>query len=205
MIVKRMKLRDTNCYFISSNEAAVVIDPGYDSDEVLSFLKENQHKKRIILLTHRHFDHIGGANMLRVQTGTKIAIGDKDADALLSRSETLSERFNADVAPFFADMRLLPNEKIQIGDLNFTVMDTPGHTVGSVCYYIENHLFCGDTLFADASAILTFPTGSKADYLKTIGKLKKFDMNTVVYPGHGETTTLGKAIGLFECGVKVRT
>lgn len=198
MIIEKVKLHITNCYLVSSNEAAVVIDPGYNSEEVLSFLKENQNKKRMILLTHRHYDHIGGADILRREAGTEIAIGGKDADALLSPAETLSDRFDAYVAPFSADIRLSQNETIEIGDLHFTVIDTPGHTVGSVCYYTENNLFCGDTLFGDMAAILTFPTGSKEEYLKTIEKLRKLDKDTVLYPGHGETVMLHNAIGLLE-------
>lgn len=197
MNIKVIVQHGTNCYLVSSNEAAVIIDPRYKSDEMLSFLKENEHKERIILLTHRHFDHIGGADFLRKETGVKIAIGEKDADALLSSSETLSDQFNANVPPFSADIRLKPNEVIRVGNLNFTVIDTPGHTVGSVSYYIENSLFCGDTLFPDAPAILTFPTGNQEDYAKTVEKLKKFDKSTVLYLGHGENTTIGHVLSFL--------
>lgn len=192
--VETIKLHITNCYLISSDKAAVVIDPGYNSCEVLNFLRANEHKQRIILLTHRHYDHIGGAEALRKQTKTKIAIGFKDADALLSSAATLSDRFNAYVNPFSADILLLPNQIIEIGDLEIKVIHTPGHTVGSVCYYIGNKLFCGDTLFKDMAAILTFPTGNKRDYLKTVEVLKGLDENTVVFPGHGETVALNNAV-----------
>ena len=85
----------TNCYLISTEMAAVVIDPGFDRPETLEFLKDNSDKERLILLTHAHFDHIGGAEALREKTGVKIGIGELDADGLADTDINLSDMFHA--------------------------------------------------------------------------------------------------------------
>ena len=93
----------TNCYLISTDKAAVVIDPGFKTEITADFLKANGGKARMILITHAHFDHIGGAEALRDETGVEIGIGELDAPALRDTEFNLSDKFHAHIAPFSAD------------------------------------------------------------------------------------------------------
>ena len=178
-----------NCYLVSSDNAAIVIDPGYESQEAEEFLKENSGKQRLILLTHSHFDHIGGAEKLRDNTDTKIAIGETEAPSLLDKS--LTEMFGVDINPFSADIELKDNEIVTVGDLEIKVIFTPGHTKGGVCYYINGVLFSGDTLFHESIGRTDFPGGSFAILKESVKMLyADFDGKTPVLSGHGEETTI---------------
>ena len=114
----------TNCYLISTEMAAVVIDPGFDRPETLEFLKDNSDKERLILLTHAHFDHIGGAETLREKTGVKIGIGELDADGLADTDINLSDMFHANIVPFKPDLVFKNGDKITVGDIEFKVIET---------------------------------------------------------------------------------
>ena len=136
-----------NCYMVSTEKAALVIDPGFKSQAVMDFLFENESKERLILLTHAHFDHIGGALELKQKTATDIAIGEMDNFALSDGEVNLSSRFHAHIEPFSADILLPDNKEITIGDLKIKTLFTPGHTAGGVSYLLDDVLFSGDTLF----------------------------------------------------------
>ena len=182
----------TNCYLISTEKAAVVIDPGFDRPSTLDFLNENADKERLVLLTHAHFDHIGGAEALREKTGVKIGIGELDADALSDTELNLSDMFRAHVAPFKADLIFKDGDIIKVGDLELKVINTPGHTVGGVSYLTEDKLFSGDTLF-EASIGRTDFTGGDLNVLKrSVKKLFELPPDTKVYPGHGNSTTIAR-------------
>ena len=135
-----------NCYTVLSDNAAIVIDPGEFSQSIYDFLEENKEKQRLILLTHCHFDHIGGAEKLRERTETKIAIGENEFEATISSSKTLSDYFGIFVSPFKADIAIKNGEILSVGNLKVKCFETPGHTVGGMCYLLENALFSGDTL-----------------------------------------------------------
>jgi len=181
-----------NCYLVSSDNAAIVIDPGLKNEAVADFLKENSDKQRLILLTHSHFDHIGGAEYLRDETDTKIAISEIEASWLSDGDKNLSNRFRAHIAPFSADILLKDRQNFSVGDLNITVMNTPGHTAGSVCYLINDVLFSGDTLFYMTFGRTDFYSGDS----KTLRRSLDYILNNLpeemkVYPGHEMPTTIG--------------
>ena len=182
----------SNCYMISTEKAAVVIDCGFESDAVNAFLRENSQKERMILLTHGHFDHIGGAESLRKETNTKIAIGTLDANALEDTELNLSDRFHAHLSPFKADILLNDGDVITVGDLTFKVIHTPGHTKGSVCFLCENYLFSGDTLFDASIGRTDFPGGDFETIKSSIKKLYNLSDDTIVLSGHGNRTTILK-------------
>ena len=179
-----------NCYMLLSDNAAVVIDPGIFSQKVKDFLNENFEKERLILLTHAHFDHICGAERLRADTGVKIAVGEKDAPALIDTSLSLSDKFHAHQTPFEADILLKDNEIFDVGDIEFKSLSTPGHTVGGMCYLTVKTLFSGDTLFLESVGRTDFPGGDGEALLKSIKRLLSLDEDIEVYPGHGEPTTI---------------
>lgn len=184
-----------NCYLIESDNARIVVDPGSYLSEVASFLSSAQNKQRLILLTHAHFDHIGGAKQLSEETDAQIAIGEHDAFGLSDVDYNLSKRFHANVKPFNADLILKDGHFIHLTDFDIEVIETPGHTLGGVCYKIENNLFSGDTLFFESIGRVDHPGGDKDVLLESVYKLfQKLDEDTIVYPGHGQTTTIGHEI-----------
>lgn len=180
-----------NCYLISTDKSAIVIDPGFNSSYVEDFLLKNADKERMILLTHAHFDHIGGALQLKEKTGVKIAIGRIDEPSLSDENYNLSTLFNAYIKPFNADILLDDGEITEIGDITLKTIHTPGHTKGSVGYLIENNLFSGDTLFNLSVGRTDFPGGNTKQLLNSVKRLFALDDNTKVFSGHGATTTIG--------------
>lgn len=179
-----------NCYLISSEKAAIVIDPAIYDKRIEDFLIQNANKERLILLTHCHFDHIGGAEVLRNNTGVKIAIGENEAASLLDTEITLSNRFHAHIAPFNADITLKDGKTLNIGDFEILCVETKGHTIGGMCYKIGNALFSGDTLFKLSVGRVDFPGGNANELILSLNKIKNLFEDIEVYPGHGEATTL---------------
>lgn len=190
--VLHLGLIKTNCYLLKSDKAAVVIDPGFIRDGFFEFLNENQDKERLILLTHAHFDHIGGAADLRSRTGVKIGIGKDDAPALSDRRLNLSEQFHTDIEPFLPDISFESGEKFNVGDIDFKVIFTPGHTKGGVSYLSGDCLFSGDTLFESSAGRTDFPGGDIRALKKSLKKLMSLPGNVKVYPGHGDFTTISR-------------
>ena len=192
MIVKRRELGElgANCYMLLSNNAAVVIDPGCYSREVADFLKENSDKQRLILLTHGHFDHIGGAERLREETQTDIAICEKETSALSDPFVNLSAMFGIPAISFSANKTFNDGEKIIVGDIEFSVIATPGHTVGGCCFLVENTLFSGDILFKRSIGRTDFPGGSSSEMMRSLQAVLKLDGNIKVLSGHGDETTI---------------
>lgn len=180
-----------NCYLISTENAAIVIDPGFKSSKTEEFLKENSNKERLILLTHAHFDHIGDAKRLKDATGVKIAIGEKDNPALSDTALNLSDKFHAHVPEFSADILLKDEQLLRVGDIEIKVIFTPGHTEGGVSFLMEDYLFSGDTLFKMSIGRTDLPGGNFEVLKNSVHKIFELPNETVVLPGHGEKTTVG--------------
>lgn len=181
----------SNCYLISTDKAAVAVDVGFESDEVTEFFENSAEKQKLILLTHSHFDHIGGALELRDKFGVKIAIGEHDAPALSDTALNLSNKFHARLKPFSADIILKDDQTIGCGDIEFKVIETAGHTRGGVCYLLGDNLFSGDTLFCESVGRTDFLDGDFDKLCESVKKLYELSDNVTVYPGHGGTTTIG--------------
>lgn len=179
---------EVNCYLLSTENAAVVIDCGYYSKEAEDFLNNNSSKERLIILTHGHFDHIGGAPLLREKTGVKIAVCEHDAEALKDPYLSYAAQFRQEITPFTADILLEDGETLKVGDINFKVLNTPGHTSGSICLLCGKILFSGDTLFCE-SVGRTDIGGNWGELKKSLAMLMKLD-DVTVYSGHGPTTTI---------------
>jgi glyoxylase-like metal-dependent hydrolase (beta-lactamase superfamily II) len=170
----------TNCYIVGSDATmeGMIIDPGDEASLILRSVKETKLKINLIVITHGHGDHIGAIDQVKRATGAKIAIHPSDAVALGSQ--------------YSADLLLKGGDSVDIGDLHFFVIHTPGHSPGGICLYGHNILFCGDTLF-NYSIGRTDLGGSTSQLLNSImTKLMILPDNTVVYPGHGPATTIGE-------------
>lgn len=182
---------DTNCYLISENGNGIVVDPGFDADRILETATNSGVKIASILLTHGHYDHVGGVAEIVRKTGAKVYIGEKDY-ALANSYKNLGFSFGCITEKFDADVLLKEGEYFVDG-LSVKVIETPGHTAGGVCYQIENALFSGDTLFCCSYGRTDFPTGDYSTLKKSITeKLFAIDRDLTVYTGHGNSTELFK-------------
>lgn len=170
----------TNCYLLwnEGSDSCLVIDPGYESEEILCHAQGK--KVAAILLTHGHFDHVGGVSCLAEKTGCPVYICPED----LSMPPQMTN------GPIAYTHTYGEGDRLQLADLNVRVLHTPGHTPGSVCLLVENSLFSGDTLFQDSCGRTDLPGGDWATILKSLHRLKGLDSNYTVYPGHGPSTTL---------------
>ncbi len=182
-------LIQSNCYLISTEKAALVIDPGFEDDRVLEFLRENAEKSCRILLTHVHFDHIGGAATLQRETGTAVAIGRADGEVIADPHYNLTDRFRVKLGIPQVDL-LDDGDTFTVGDLTVRCIETPGHSAGGMCFLVGDVLFSGDTLFAGSVGRTDFITGDHDTLMCSIQKLFALPEHTVVYPGHGPSTTL---------------
>ncbi len=192
MIIRTIPVGElgTNCYVVTDeNGSAAVIDPGADADGIRRVLQEEGVQHGGILLTHAHFDHIGAVNAL-ADLGFPVYCHTLDTPALQDGRRNLSAFFGAPTAPIKNAVSLEEGDTVSFGGLTFTVLHTPGHTVGSVCYQLGDVLFAGDTLFCESIGRTDFPGGNMRDMHASLRRLASLDGNICVYPGHGEPTTI---------------
>ena len=196
MSVKRISVGalETNCYIYCDDATGrcAIIDPG-DFDEYVQRAIEQfgSDKFDYILLTHCHFDHVEGVSRVQEMTGAKIAIFTDDAPGLRNTFVNLSDPFRGrgDVYPK-PDIELTDRETIHVGQTQFTVMHTPGHTVGSCCFITDGIIFSGDTLFRMSAGRTDFPGGSASELRRSLRRLAELEGDYQVYPGHEDPTTL---------------
>lgn len=185
----------TNCYFVyrEGTNDVIFFDPADKGDYIYETLKEKDLHVKGILLTHGHFDHIWGCNKLRELSGAPIYAYEEEEvlceDAVVNVSEQVGRPYT--VIP---DRYLKDGEEITIADMTCKLIATPGHTVGSCCYYFEDAgiLIAGDTLFEESVGRTDLATGSAGTLVRSIkDKLFTLPDDTKVYPGHGDITTIG--------------
>ena len=178
-----------NTYIAHENGRGFIVDPGGNPDGILRRAAEAGVRPEWILLTHGHFDHVLGAAGL-VGRGLKLALYEKEASALSSRSLSLCDMIGADPPNVRPDKLLSDGEEAEFAGIRVRTLWTPGHTAGSCCYLAGNVLFSGDTLFAGSYGRTDFPTGSFAALVRSVKKLFALECDADVYPGHDESTTL---------------
>lgn len=184
----------TNCYFIyrEDEKRALVVDPADQGAKIYDALQRNGIAVEAILLTHGHFDHIWGTKELREAAGVKLYALDVEKalceDAHNNVSDMTGRPYT--VTP---DEYLRDGQELTLAGIRFQVLATPGHTIGSCCYYFPEAGFVvsGDTLFAESVGRTDFPTGSMSSIVRSIReKLYVLPGETKVYPGHGDSTTI---------------
>ena len=148
-----------NCYIIESDKSCLIVDPGSDFDKIV---KEVTLPVLGVLITHRHFDHIGDL-------------------------EEVLDKYKCQLFDYYST----DEEEFKVKEFNFSVINTPGHTEDSVCYYFFNDkiMFTGDFLFKGSIGRCDLG-GNETDMRKSIEKIKKYDDDIVIYPGHGDKSTL---------------
>jgi len=201
MILKTLKLRIehlnlvTNCYVVMDEETkeAMVIDPGAESQKIIEMLDILEAKLKYIFLTHCHADHIGAINDVKQAKGGKILVSREDSQGLYDETISLTYYAETPNPELEADSRVDDDDLIHLGNLEFRVIATPGHTKGGLCLYcpVEEMIFTGDTIFSSTWGRTDLPTGSIEDIMDSIiNKILVLPNNTIMYPGHGKSTLI---------------
>lgn len=178
----------SNCYIINSGSETAVIDPGEYSPEMEKALSDINYRLKYIILTHTHFDHMSGALQVKEKTDAALCVHKFDIPGLTDYNLNLG--YPGMKFCKKADIPLEDGQKLQLGSEEITVMHTPGHTLGSVCYITGKMLFTGDTLFAGTIGRTDFPGGSYSDIMSSLQKIDELSGDYIIYPGHGPATTL---------------
>ncbi len=189
----------SNSYVIGEKGGPfILVDIGSTSDRILNYVKENHTSCLGVLLTHGHFDHIRGLTKFLKYYNCTVFI-DKDEENKLYNSRLNCSKMNGENLTINLNNIYLLDDEDEINFINkyyIKVIETPFHTNGSVCYLLksENALFSGDTLFKGSIGRSDLPTSSNQTIKDSLKKLVKLDPNLIVYPGHGDITTLKKEL-----------
>ena len=174
----------TNCYiaWADGSDSCIVIDPGYEPETVLAEAAQRGLSIAAILLTHGHFDHVGGVQFLAQRTDCPVYIHPGE----LSLPESFTD------GPLIYTANYDEGDTLALAGLSWKVLHTPGHTPGSVCLVCEDTMFSGDTLFMDSCGRTDFPGGSVAQMQKSLQRLAALPGDYKVLPGHGPATQLSE-------------
>ena len=171
----------TNCYMAwGEGDKCVLIDPGFEADPVLEEVRARGKQVEAILLTHGHFDHVGGVKAIQNETGCKVYIHKLDME--------LPQRLTLGTVPYTDNYE--EGDVLTMAGLSIRVMHTPGHTPGGVCLLCEDVMFSGDTLFAGTCGRTDLPGSSYKDMWASLARLAALEGDYKVLPGHGEASTL---------------
>ena len=195
MILERLEVMPfaSNCYIIGneSSKEGMIIDPGAEAERILSQIEDLGLEIKLIVLTHGHMDHVSAVKEVKDETGAEVAIHAEDAELLQARNPLGMVMRLSLQAPPPPDRLLQGGDSLDVGDLHFLVLHTPGHTRGGICLLGEGVVFTGDTLFNFGIGRTDTAGGSYDQIMNSIHtKLMVLPGNTVVYPGHGPQTTV---------------
>lgn len=189
----------TNCYLLADADTreSAVIDPGGNSAEIAARIKQLHLNLAAILNTHAHFDHIMEAWSLKESVGGEIYLHRADEPLILDRTVGLGAvpSVLAGASAKTIDRWLKEGDKLELGCMEFDVLETPGHSPGHVSFHLPKQkvIFVGDTLFAGSIGRTDFPGGSFEQLIRSVReKIFPLDDATLVYPGHGPETTVGR-------------
>ena len=182
-----------NCYIVFSEDSksGIVVDPGGSADEIVKFVEDNNIDLKYIVLTHGHGDHIGGVKALKDKYDIPVLIHKEDEEMLKDANKNLSKTMAFGAIEIIPDRTLSNGDIIKFGELEATILHTPGHTKGGICLKIENYLISGDTLFKGSIGRTDLYGGDYETLISAIKtKLLVLDDEIVVLPGHGQSSTI---------------
>jgi glyoxylase-like metal-dependent hydrolase (beta-lactamase superfamily II) len=185
---------ETNCYLFGCSETrqAVIIDPGDEPERICALVHLHQAEISALVLTHGHYDHLGGVGDLRRKFSCPVMIHKAEAETLTDPRANMSFLLGAGVALDPAERLLEDGDTVAVGNLTLSVIHTPGHSPGGICLHWEKILFGGDLLFMMSIGRTDLPGGSFQQLENSIRtKVYTLPDDTLVYPGHGEKTTVG--------------
>jgi len=191
---------ETNCWLVDDGEGGplAVIDPGGDSHVVMKAI--GTLPVVWVLLTHGHFDHLGAAGDVVAATGAPLLVHEADADRITTPADNGAALFGFGQGAPPADRTLGDGDVLEAGALRLKVIHTPGHTPGGICLFADDpaggppHLFSGDTIFAGSVGRTDMPGGDARVLWRSVARLAALPPETVVHPGHGPETTIGREI-----------
>ena len=198
MIVKALTVGfvATNCYIVGSESTkrGIVIDPGAEAKLILNTVEALGLAIPLIVATHTHFDHVGALKPVKERTGAEFVLHEAEAEGGLGAfSRVMASMAGGSFGPLPKPERLLKDgDTIDIDDLHFTVLHTPGHSAGGISLLGHGVVFSGDALFNFGIGRTDFPGCSHRQLIDSIRtKLMALPDDTIVYPGHGPETTIG--------------
>lgn len=182
----------TNCYLIEDEAtgALAVIDPGDECPELYDEIDHRGGKLDYILLTHGHYDHILGVARLCERYHPTVCACEKEMVVLQKGLYNLTSVHHIRLNAFNVDRLLNDNDTVMLGESEIMFINTPGHTVGSGCYIVDDCIFSGDTIFCESVGRTDFPTSSMADMRRSVERIRDLDGDYAIYPGHEMFTTL---------------
>ena len=178
----------TNTYLVSENGRGILIDVGSDGEDIYLYALKEGITLEAVLLTHGHFDHANGCAELQ-QKGIKIYIHEADAEKLYTY-KGMAAFAGVKLNAFKADEFVEDGETLSLMGKKINVLHTPGHSKGSVCYVIDDSVFCGDTLFCGSYGRYDFYDGDLNELKNSAKKIFSLNGDYKLYPGHGEFSTL---------------
>ena len=170
---------ESNCYVVSSGKNGIIIDTPAEASKILEAVRGLT--VGLILITHGHSDHLGALVEVKEALGAPVAVHPEDAQRL----------------PVPPDLLLSHEQELPLGTMKLKVIHTPGHTPGSVCFLMGRHLFAGDTIFPNGPGKTNTPQNFNKIVDSLVNRVFVLPDETIIYPGHGEGTILGKEKQLF--------
>lgn len=183
----------SNCYIVGNkiSRDAVIIDAGVNIASVLAKLDTLKLSIKYIILTHNHFDHMFYVKEIKSATGAEVAIHKEDAPGFSNSTLNGSSQFAVPISFGEPDILLEDNSSLDVGNLHFEIIHTPGHSAGSISIKVNNIIFTGDTLFRTSIGRTDLPTSNEKAIIHSITKkLFAYPPDTIIYPGHGPSTSI---------------
>lgn len=177
----------TNCYILKSGDDLLVIDPGGDPEKIIGSINKLGFSKIELMATHCHFDHIFAAKALQDEFGCNFKLHKREEEYMVPSAQLARKWFKGEVD--LPDTKFIDEGSFELGDKRIEIILTPGHTPGSITMTVEDKMFTGDTLFRDSIGRMDI-FGSEQDMQRSLRLLYDIKTDYVVYPGHGEETTL---------------
>lgn len=196
MLIKKIIVGplENNCYIIGNDNTrdAFIVDPGDEPDRIFELILENKLKINFIVCTHAHFDHVGAVPEIKEQTNAKIVLHNEDLE-LYENIDKQAILWGYEVDPLPPpDIIVSEGDKLNVGNLVFEILHTPGHSPGAISIYGEGILITGDTLFAGSVGRTDLYGGDIRKLKNSFKRLMTLPDETKVLPGHGPETTIGE-------------